>query len=165
MRSLRILLALMLVALAPPAPALEIGNAAPKLSALANDGRILSLDQFKGQVVYVDFWASWCAPCRQAMPVLDTLYQRYRTRGFVVLGVNVDTDRKSAQRMLDQLTPAFPVVFDPDGKWPETFGLRDMPTSYLIDANGVVRYIKKGYRERDEKQIEAAVKAVLGEKP
>ena len=165
MRSLRILLALTVLALSPQAIALGIGSAAPSLSAPSSDGRMLSLDQFRGQVVYVDFWASWCAPCREAMPVLDTLQQRYRARGFTVIGVNVDTDRKSAQRMLDQLVPVFPIVFDPKGLWPEAFGLRDMPSSFLIDAAGVVRYVEKGFREKDVPQIEAAIKAALGEKP
>lgn len=165
MRSLRVLLALSVLLLSPQAMALGEGSVAPNLSALANDGRTLSLDQFRGQVVYVDFWASWCAPCRQAIPALDTLHHRYQAQGFTVLGVNVDTDRKSAQRMIDQLVPAFPMVFDPKGQWPEAFELRDMPSSFLIDAKGVVRFVKKGFRERDVPQIEAAIKAVLGEKP
>ncbi|MES2489985.1 MAG: TlpA disulfide reductase family protein [Pseudomonadota bacterium] len=165
MRSLRILLALSVLLLLPQAMALGEGSVVPQLSAPAGDGSTLSLEQFRGQVVYVDFWASWCAPCRQAIPALDTLHQRYKAQGFTVLGVNVDTDRKSAQRMIDQLVPKFPIVFDPKGQWPEAFGLQDMPSSFLIDAKGVVRFVKKGFRERDVPQIEAAIKAVLGEKP
>lgn len=165
MRLLRALFVLTALALSSQAMALDVGGAVPNLSAPASDGRTLSLQQFRGQVVYVDFWASWCAPCREAMPVLGALQQRYSARGFTVLGVNVDTDRKSAQRMLDQLVPAFPIVFDPKGLWPDAFGLRDMPSSYLIDATGVVRYVKKGFREKDVPQIEAAIKAALGEKP
>jgi thiol-disulfide isomerase/thioredoxin len=165
MRSLGILFLLSALALPSQAMALEIGRAAPSLSGLANDGHMLSLSQFKGRVVYVDFWASWCAPCRAAIPALETLYRRYGAQGLVVVGVNVDTERKSAQRMLDQLKPTFQIVFDPDGKWPEAFGLRDMPSSYLIDAKGVVRYVNTGYRERDAERIEAAMKAALGEKP
>lgn len=165
MSSLRQLLTWVLLALSPQVMALEVGAVVPDLSAPTSDGRMLSLDQFRGQVVYVDFWASWCAPCREAMPVLDTLHQRYRERGFTVLGVNVDTERKGAQRMIDQLQPGFPMVFDPQGKWPEAFGLRDMPTSYLIDAKGIVRYVHKGYRASDAQRVEAAIKAALGEKP
>lgn len=164
MKILRPALWVFALMLSSRAMALGVGSVAPNLSAPSNDGRALSLAQFKGQVVYLDFWASWCAPCREAMPVMDATYQRYRDRGLVVLGVNVDTDRKSAQRMLDQVQPTFPIAFDPDGKWPEAFGLKDMPTSYLIDAKGVVRYVRKGYRERDEQQLETAIKAALGEK-
>lgn len=164
MTSIRRLLTLLVLVLSPQAMALDIGAATPNLAALASDGRLLSLGQFRGQVVYVDFWASWCAPCAEAMPVLDALHQRYHDKGFTVLGVNVDTEQKSAQRMVDHLAPKFPIVFDPQGKWPEAFGLRDMPTSYLVDANGVIRYINKGYRARDAKQIEAAIRAALGEK-
>lgn len=165
MRFLRISLAMTVLTLSAQAIALEAGSSAPNLSGATSDGRTLSLDQFRGQVVYVDFWASWCAPCREELPVLNTLHQRYRDRGFTVLGINVDTDRKSAQRMIDQIVPAFPIVFDPNGKWPEAFGLRDMPSSFLIDGTGVVRYVEKGFREKDVPQIEAAIKAALGEKP
>lgn len=164
MSILRKSLLLFMFGLSSPVMAVGVGETAPSLSAPSSDGRILSLDQFRGKVVYVDFWASWCVPCQQAMPVLDALYQRYRGQDFVVLGINVDAERKSAQRMLDQLHPAFPVVFDPAGKWPEAFGLRDMPTSYLIDSKGVVRYVQKGYRERDGQKVESAIKAVLGDK-
>jgi thiol-disulfide isomerase/thioredoxin len=164
MKILRASLMLLSLLLSAQAMALGVDNVVPNLSAPSSDGRTLSLAQLKGQIVYLDFWASWCAPCREAMPVMDALYQRYRDRGLVVLGVNVDTDRKSAQRMLDQVRPTFPIAFDPDGKWPQAFGLKDMPTSYLIDAKGVVRYVRKGYRARDAQELETAIKAALGEK-
>ena len=164
MRSLRYCWALGLLLLSSQAMALDVGSVVPVLGAPSSDGRVLSPQQFRGQLVYVDFWASWCAPCQAAIPALDTLYQRYKGRGLVVIGVNVDTERKDAQRMLDRLRPSFPVVFDPAGKWPEAFGLKDMPSSYLIDGNGVVRYVHAGFRERDVSQIEAAIKAALGEK-
>ena len=144
--------------------ALDVGSVEPALSAPSNQGGMLSLQQFRGQPVYVDFWASWCAPCQAAIPALDAIYQRYRAQGLVVLGVNVDSERRDAQRLLDRLKPSFPVLFDPEGKWPETFGLKDMPSSYLIDGNGVVRYIHAGFREGDAAKIEAVIKAVLGEK-
>ena len=163
MSILRPVLLLIALVMSSQATALDVDSVVPDLTAPAGDGRLLSLQQYRGQLVYLDFWASWCAPCRQAMPVMDALYQRYRDRGLVVLGVNVDTDRKSAQRMLDQLRPTFQIAFDPQGKWPEAFGMKDMPTSYLIDAKGVVRYVRKGYRERDEQQLETAIKAALGE--
>lgn len=163
MTSHRRALALLALLLSPQVMALELGATPPNLGGQAADGRMLTLSQFHGQVVYVDFWASWCAPCAEAIPVLDSFQQKYGDRGFTVLGVNVDSERRSAQRMIDHLSPGFPMVFDPQGKWPEAFGLKDMPTSYLIDAHGVIRYINTGYRARDAKQIEAAIKAALGE--
>ena len=161
--SLRLGMLLLSLLAASPAFALEPGNAVPKLSAPGRDGKPVTLDQFRGQVVYVDFWASWCAPCHEAMPALDTLYRRYRERGFVVLGVNVDSDRIPAQRMLDRIAPSFPAVFDPQGEWPQAFGLRVMPSAYLIDAKGMIRYIKSGYRSQDLPQLEATIKAALEE--
>ena len=147
---------------ATPALALKVGDALPALSAPARDGTPLTLAQFRGKILYVDFWASWCAPCQEEMPALDMLYRRYRERGLVVLGVNVDTDRRLAQRMLDKFAPSFPIAFDPQGEWPEAFALPAMPTGYLVDAKGVVRFIKSGYRPAELPQLEAAIQAVLG---
>jgi peroxiredoxin len=158
-------LALALSVISPWAQALEYGSPAPRLSAPGRDGQLLTLEQFRGQVAYVDFWASWCAPCREEMPALDVLYRRYRSRGFVVLGVNVDTEHLPAQRMLEKFAPVFPVVFDPKGEWPKAFGLSTMPSAYLIDAKGVIRYVKTGYRMQDLPQLEAIIKNALGDQP
>jgi thiol-disulfide isomerase/thioredoxin len=146
------------------AAALELGDAAPALSAPGVDGTAVELQSLRGQVVYVDFWASWCAPCLQAMPALDALYVRYREQGFTVLAVNVDTERRAAQRLLDRVDVSYPVVFDPEGTWPAAFALPAMPSGYLFDRDGVVRYIKSGYRTSDLPTIEAQILREL-EKP
>ncbi|MES0874922.1 TlpA family protein disulfide reductase [Sinimarinibacterium thermocellulolyticum] len=147
----------------PPVQALEIGEAAPALVAMQPDGRALALASLRGQVVYVDFWASWCAPCLQAMPALDALQRRYGARGFAVIGVNVDTERKAALRMLERVGVGFAIVLDPQGRWPEAFGLSAMPSGYLLDRAGVVRFVKAGYMAKDLPQIEAAVLTLLGD--
>lgn len=150
---------------AQPLLALTPGQPVPALSAPARDGQDLSLTQLRGHVVYIDFWASWCAPCREAMPALDQLYRRYQSRGLIVLGVNVDSDRKPAQRMLDQLRPTFPVVFDPQGEWPQAFELPAMPSGYLVDAKGNILFVQRGFRAAELPQLETRIKAALGEQP
>lgn len=157
----------MLMALLPAAQAadrkgLDVGDIAPKLEAPQLDGTPLALQALQGKVVYVDFWASWCAPCREVMPALDVLYRKHSGAGFAVVAVNVDTDREAALRMLKRLPVSYPVVFDPAGVWPETFGLRGMPSGYLLDRTGVVRFIKTGYQAKDLPKLVAAIEAELG---
>lgn len=157
------LLAALLLALPPAVPALERGDTPPALSAPQRDGTMLTLESLRGQLVYVDFWASWCAPCLQALPALDALYRKYGDRGFTVLAVNVDTERKPALAMLDRLQPSYAVVFDPEGRWPGAFGLRGMPCGYLLDRNGEIVYTQAGYKASDLPRLEAAIVRELGQ--
>ena len=157
-------LAVTLLAVMPTARALDAGAPAPAaLTAPQLGGTALALADLRGQVVYVDFWASWCAPCLQALPALDALYRQHGERGFKVLAVNVDTDRAAALKMLKRVNPSFPVVFDPDGIWPEAFGLKAMPSGYLIDRDGVVQLVKAGYKTKELPQLEAAILQQLGD--
>lgn len=137
--------------------AVEVGETAPPLTAALVEGSALKLASLRGQVVYVDFWASWCAPCMQALPALDRLYKAHRDRGFTVLAVNVDTERAAATKVLERLKPGFPVALDPQGSWPEAFALRGMPSSYLVGRDGVVRYIKTGYKTHELPDIEKEI--------
>lgn len=141
---------------------LDVGEPAPALEAPQLDGTPLALQSLQGKVVYVDFWASWCAPCREALPALDALYRKHSASGFTVVAVNVDTDRDAALAMLKRTPVSYPLVFDPAGVWPETFGLRGMPSGYLLDRTGVVRFIKTGYQARDLPKLVAAIEAELG---
>ncbi|MDP9141908.1 MAG: TlpA family protein disulfide reductase [Pseudomonadota bacterium] len=141
---------------------LDVGDAAPALSAPQQDGTPFALDSLKGRVVYVDFFASWCAPCAEALPALDALYRKHADKGLTVVAVNVDTERAAALKMLKRIPVSYPVVFDPAGVWPETFGLRGMPSGYLLDRTGVVRFIKTGYQAKDLPKLVAAIEAELG---
>lgn len=139
------------------AMAIEVGETTPALTTTLVDGAPLKLESLRGQVVYVDFWASWCAPCMQALPALDRLYKAHGERGFTVLAVNVDTERAAATKVLDRLRLSYPVSMDPTGSWPEAFSLKGMPSSYLIDRRGVVRYIKTGYKTHELPDIEKQI--------
>jgi len=158
-------MALALLCAVPPAMALQPGDAPPALSAPRLDGSELALATRRGQVVYVDFWASWCAPGLQAMPALDALQDRYRAEGFTVIGVNVDTERAAAVKMLERVAVDFDIVLDPQGVWPQAFALPAMPSGYLLDREGVVRFVKTGYRTKDLPLIEAAVQRELKRQP
>lgn len=157
------LMAALLLLLAGTAHAVRPGQAAPVIEAPMADGTVLSLSLLRGQVVYVDFWASWCTPCRQALPALDRLFSRYRDQGFSVLAVNVDSERAAALRMLQRLPVRYPVVFDPEGHWPERYALQGMPSGYLLDRDGQVILVKTGYRAKDLPQLEQAIQQALEE--
>ena len=135
---------------APPALALDTGDKAPEFEApLLGSERTLKLKDQRGKVVYLDFWASWCDPCKTAIPAIEKLRGEFPKEQFQVLAVNVDKDTKKATKFLQKTPIGYPSVSDPRGKLPRLFGLETMPTSYLIDRNGVVRYVHKGFREED----------------
>ncbi len=148
-----------LAAANPDAPA--PGFSAPSLTASST----IKLDDYRGKVVYVDFWASWCPPCRAAFPHIDKLYGKYRGKGFEVLAVNQDMQRDEAMKFLDGQPVSFTLLADPGNRIAESYGLKAMPSSYLIDRKGVVRHIHKGFKGNAAADLEAQVIALLGEKP
>jgi thiol-disulfide isomerase/thioredoxin len=125
--------------------------ARPALAATSADA-VLDLAAFRGKVVYLDFWASWCAPCRESFTWMNRLQDEFGHEGLVVIAVNVDGERADAERFLRAYPARFRIVFDPDGLLPEKFGVRGMPTSFLIDREGRVQLRHEGFfvRERDE---------------
>jgi thiol-disulfide isomerase/thioredoxin len=145
------------------AAAVDEGQPAPQfaLASLSGDGKV-SIAQHRGKVVYVDFWASWCAPCLKAVPALEKLRKEFPASDFQVIAINLDRDLDRAQKFLADHPVGYPSASDPDGKLPEAFGLETMPTSYLIDRNGVVRYVHRGFRAGDEQKIRDHIRALLG---
>ncbi|MCB1846629.1 MAG: TlpA family protein disulfide reductase, partial [Halieaceae bacterium] len=122
-----------------------------------------SLAALRGKVVYLDFWASWCGPCRVSFPQLEQLRQELGPRGFEVLAVNVDEVEPDALRFLAQLPVSYPVVRDGSGATPAAYGILGMPTGYLIDRDGVVRLVHQGYRKSDGEVLRASILELLGE--
>jgi len=142
------------------ANAVEVGDVAPPLRAQDADGRWHHLPELRGKVVYVDFWASWCAPCRKSMPMLDRLQHQW-SEDLVVVGVNVDAKRGDALGFLKSTPVTFPILFDPRGEWAERFAAPGMPSGYLIDRAGVVRLVKIGYKSGELSELESTIKSVL----
>jgi thiol-disulfide isomerase/thioredoxin len=159
-----------LLALALPvtAQAVESGETAPEftLPALRTaDGGAVNLADFRGKVVYVDFWASWCPPCLVSIPLLNELRDKYVAAGkpFEVLAVNVDSDPEDGIEFLLDEPVNYVVVSDPEGKTPALYGVPGMPTSYLVDAEGRVRLVHEGFKRSDIELIEAEVVKLLEE--
>lgn len=123
----------------------------------------LDLEALKGKVVYLDFWASWCTPCRRSFPWLDALQARHGAAGFVVVAVNVDDQRSLATQFLKEVPVAFRVAYDPQGQLAQRWKLLGMPSSYLIDRTGKVRVSHVGFRKGDEARREAEIVSLLAE--
>lgn len=140
----------------------RLGEIAPGCDAIQRETGMFGLEAYRGNVVYLDFWASWCAPCRKAMPALNQLYNELKSQGFEVVAINVGEDSSDAMRFLDQYPVDYPVIFDSFASCPEVYGLKGMPTSYLIDQKGIIQAIHIGYRHGDIKAIRSKVKQLLG---
>lgn len=138
---------------------------APDFTLKAGNGENLRFAEYRGQVVLVNFWASWCGPCRQEMPLLDQLHKKYAPLGFTVLGVNVDQDPKQARAMLDKVPVSFPVVFDSQSAVSKSYQVVAMPTTVIVDRNGDARYVHHGYKPGDEAEYLKHVRALLAEQP
>ena len=123
----------------------------------------LDLAAYRGRVVYLDFWASWCAPCRASFPFMDTLQREERARGLVVIAVNVDTERRLATEFLTETPVDFGIVFDPAGKLAEEWKLAGMPTTVLIGRDGKPRSQRVGFRRADERSLRDAIERLLAE--
>ena len=121
----------------------------------------LDLSRYHGQVVVVDFWASWCKPCRQSIPWLNSLKARYGASGLTIVGVNVDAERRDADRFLRDVPIEFDVMFDPQGNVARQFKVQAMPTSYVVDRNGKIVATHLGFRDAKKAETEAAIKALL----
>jgi thiol-disulfide isomerase/thioredoxin len=130
----------------------------------ATPSTALDLARFHGQVVVVDFWASWCKPCRQSIPWLNELRARYGTQGLVVIGVNVDAERADAERFQRSVPIDFEVLYDPQGKLAQQFGVQGMPSSFVFDRDGKLAQTLLGFREARRDQHEAEIQNLLHRK-
>ena len=124
----------------------------------------LDLTGLRGRVVYIDFWASWCGPCRQSFPWMETMKSTYEGQGLRIVAVNLDKDRADADKFLNQFRPTFDVRFDPKGELAESYKVQGMPSSVLIDRHGVARFTHVGFRPIDGAMYEAQVRELLSEK-
>jgi thiol-disulfide isomerase/thioredoxin len=145
--------------------AVNVGDTAPnfKLPRLETQGSI-QLKSYRGKVVYVDFWASWCGPCRLSLPVLNSLRKQYRTQGFEVIAINLDEEKDEAMAFLKEFPVAYPTARDVKGTTPDQYGLKGMPTAYLIDRQGKVSLIHEGFKKTDSKELSEKIASLLKSK-
>lgn len=154
-------------ALALGLPSAQAGVAttspAPDFTLRTLEGPNLRLLEQRGKVVLLNFWATWCAPCREEMPQLNKLYEKYRPSGFTLLGVNVDEDSRNAAGIAGQLGVKFPVLLDSDKRVSKLYDLSAMPSTVLIDRDGRVRFLHRGYKSGTENEYDQQIRALLRE--
>ena len=157
------LAAVSVIAASPTARSLTNGEPAPACSVPLLDGRrSVSLADYRGQVVYLDFWASWCGPCRESFPFMNELQRELAGKGLQILAVSVDKTPEEARRFLARYPAQFTIALDAAAACPAAFQLHGMPSSYIIDKGGAVRAVHAGFRNRDRAEIRQQLLDVLG---
>ncbi len=152
------------VLMSTAAVAVETGAPAPGFTASTFDNKQISLADYRGKVVFVDFWASWCSPCRQSLPMYDKLAGEFAPTDFVVIAVNVDEEAGDAKKFLTDHPVKYTIVQNPQGDIPKAFGLSGMPSSYLIDRDGTVRQRYVGFEPTDIAALKTEITKLI-EKP
>jgi peroxiredoxin len=138
-----------------PAPAFTLTS--------ATTGQQGALSEYKGQVVMVNFWATWCGPCQQEMPLLEQMYKKYKPAGFTLIGVNVDKEAPPVKELLARKPVSFPVLLDPANQVSKAYHVDEMPSSVIIDRKGVIRYIHRGYKPGDENEYQDRIRQLIRE--
>lgn len=153
-------LAALLVAVAAPA---TTADTAPGFALPDATGNTVTLADFEGQVVLINFWASWCGPCREEMPLLDQLSERYGPLGFTMLGINVEEDSTLADRFLEGTPVDFPILYDRENSVSQLYDVIAMPTTVIVDRQGQVRYVHHGYEPGNENEYQDQIRALIRE--
>jgi len=139
------------------------GQTAPDFVLKSATGENMRLSEYRGDVVMINFWATWCGPCRQEMPLLDELYSRYQRVGFNLLGVNIDDDSGKAMNMIAELGVSFPVLFDTRKEVSKLYAVDAMPVTIIVDRDGKVRHIHHGYKPGYEQDYLNEIRSLLRE--
>lgn len=155
-----VFVALICLAPAPAWPA-AIGDPAPDFSLPTLQDQKVSLGEFKGKVVLINFWASWCTPCQEELPELQKLYQKYHDRGFELIGINIDKNQANAEKFVKRFGLTFPVALDPESSEIRAYQGRAMPMSYLVDRQGIVRQLFFGFNRKKLPMMESAIVEAL----
>ena len=121
----------------------------------------VQLSDYRGQIVYLDFWASWCQPCRKSFGWMNKMQSLYGAEGFKVIAINLDESRQKADRFLQQIPANFDVAFDPRGNTAESYNVKAMPSSYIIDKNGNVVHANLGFRAKDKEKLEVKIRELI----
>ncbi len=141
----------------------KLSGAAPDFTLKSRDGGNVRLAELRGEVVLVNFWASWCGPCREEMPKLEELHNTYKDLGFTLLGINLDQTEELSKKLLKDISVTFPVLFDPENNVSEAYDVESMPSTFLVDKNGNWRFVHKGYLPGYEDEYAEQIKTLLRE--
>jgi peroxiredoxin len=139
------------------------GDPGPAFSLASQAGPKIDLSSLKGQVVLINFWASWCGPCRQEMPVLEQINKRYKALGVTLLGVNVEPDSSNAAGWLKATPVSFPILFDTDSKVSKLYDVAGMPNTVILDRKGTVRFVHRGYKPGEENEYMDQIRTLARE--
>ena len=141
----------------------DASGPAPSFTLTTLGGQPSGLSAYKGQVVMVNFWATWCGPCQQEMPLLDQMYKKYKPAGFTLIGVNVDKEAPPVKQLLERKPVSFPVLLDPANQVSKAYHVDEMPSSVIIDRKGQIRYIHRGYKPGDENDYQDRIRQLIRE--
>ncbi len=155
--------ALAAIALCATTYAADAGGPAPPFTLAALTGQQATLSQYKGQVIMVNFWATWCGPCQQEMPLLDQMYKKYKPAGFTLIGVSVDKDTAPVKDLMARKPVSFPVLLDPANQVSKAYHVDEMPSSVIIDRKGEIRYVHRGYKPGDENEYQDRIRQLIKE--
>ena len=150
------------LSVASAAMAVEPGAPAPGFNAPTFDNKPVQLSDYRGKVVFVDFWASWCSPCRQSLPMYSKLSGEFPASDFAVVAINVDENAEDARKFLAEHPVKYTTVQNPDGDIPKAFGINGMPSSYLIDRDGMIRDRHVGFDPKDINTLRGEITKLIG---
>lgn len=145
-------------------PISALAGQAPDFSLSGNDQQTIKLSDYRGKVVYLDFWASWCVPCRKSFPWMNEMKKRHSKKGLEIIAINLDSKPEKAAFFLEKIPANFTIAFDPEGKTAKSYEVKGMPSSYFIDRKGVLRDSHIGFRSKDEAPMEQRLIELLNEK-
>ncbi len=138
-----------------------IAAPAPDFTLKSNQGKNIRLSELKGEIVLVNFWASWCGPCRKELPAFEKLYQKYKPLGVTILAVNVDDDPAKADELLSEVNISYPVLYDTDQKISELYKVSAMPSTYFINRDGELVNTHRSFKDGDEKKYKKLIKELI----
>ena len=164
MDKMKFLLLVLIIAIGTPLAAVKaaaIDESAPDFVLKSHTGSNLRLSELRGQVVMINFWASWCGPCRQEMPLLESLHKRYQKLGFTLLGVNVEEDTRAAKAFLKDTPVSFPILYDTENNVSRMYKVAGMPSTVVLDRDGKLRFRHTGYVPGDEAEYSKVIRALM----
>ena len=157
------LAAFIVVATGTSAALPAVGVVAPDFASKSDSGRNVRLSELRGQVVLINFWASWCGPCRQEMPLLESIYRKYHKLGFTLIGVNVEPDSKAADEWLKATPVSFPILYDKESRVSKLYDVAGMPSTVIIDRSGKLRVLHQGFKPGDENGYLDSIRSLIRE--